>query len=288
MELLSIPCEILKYKTKDGVFLYGFIQKSKQKNRKIIIHEHGMSGNFYSSTLQLELANGLQGTTYDFFATNNRGSGFINRVKTTNGKKLIGTAFEKFEECVYDIDAAIKVALERGYKEIILSGHSTGCQKIAYYQSKKQNKKVSALLLLAPSDDYGYQKKTLGKNFSKMIAAAKKMIANGKGNEQLFRYENKYSAKRYLSTVSPKLPETELFNYTGKLKLFSKVKCPIFAMFGSKEEYLAKPPKECLRLLREKTSSKKLITVEIEGSNHQFVGYEEEAVENVLAFLKTV
>ena len=59
-------------------------------------------------------------------------------------------------------------------------------------------------------------------------------------------------------------------------------------MFGSKEEYLAKPADECLEILREKTTSKKLITAEIEGSNHQFVGYEEEAVENVLAFLKTL
>ncbi|MFA6268237.1 MAG: DUF1749 domain-containing protein [archaeon] len=288
METLKLQGELIEFTTKDGVTLNGFIQKSKPNNKSIVIHQHGLSGNFYYSTLAFDLPLGLTGTKYDFFSSNNRGSGLITRFKTKQGKKTIGTAFEKFEDCVFDIDAAIKVAQERGYKEIVLSGQSTGCQKIAYYQSKTQSKKIKALLLLAPGDDYNSQKMELGKKFVKVIKLAKKMVATKKGNSFLPPLGYLFTAKRYLSNAGEKSNEAQLFNYAGKLNLFSKIKIPMLAMFGSKEKYLERTPAEALQKLREVTKSKKLITVEVAGANHQFQGYEDEAVENIIAFLNTL
>ena len=284
----SVPGELIKFQTKDGLELHGFLHKTKANNKRIIIHIHGMSGNFYASTLQMELAEGLNGTQYDLFSPNTRGSGLINRFQTKTGKKTIGTAFEKFAECILDIDAAIKTAKEKGYKEIILSGQSTGCQKIVYYQAKKQNPLVKGLVLLAPADDYNYQIFSMGKNYEPMIQAAKKMVAKGKGNEQLFLYENQYSANRWLSTGDAKQIESQIFNYSGKLNNFSKITIPILAMFGSKEKYTDRPVSKSLEVLREKTKSKQLITVEIEGADHQFHGFEDEAIKNIIAFLEMI
>jgi len=286
MRTKTLPSTIIKFLTTDGLEMYGALFKSKTNNRKIIIHEHGMCGNFYSSSLILDLAEGLQKTKYDLLSVNNRGSGFINRFQKGKKKVQIGTAFEKFEECIKDIDSAIKVATELGYKEIILSGHSTGSQKVTYYQAKKKNKKVKALLLLAPADDYNLQIIENGKKFGKIVNLAKQMVKGGKGEKQLTCVKNKYSAKRYLSLVDPKMVEMQLFNYSGKLKLFSTLTCPILAMFGSKEEATNITPGEMLEILLEKSNSKNLITVEVYGANHQFKGYEKETVENIIGFLE--
>ena len=39
----------------------------------------------------------------------------------------------KFTDCLLDIEGAINYAKEKGYKDIILEGHSYGCNKVIYY-----------------------------------------------------------------------------------------------------------------------------------------------------------
>ncbi len=57
-----------------------------------------------------------------------------------------------------DIDAWIKFALSKGYKNIILEGHSFGTNKIQYYAlNGKYRKRIKALILLGFTDSYGGQ-----------------------------------------------------------------------------------------------------------------------------------
>lgn len=284
-----IAGELIAYTTKDHITQYGFLTKSRPNNNKIIIHEPGMCSNFFAGAISNDYMNYLKGTEYDFFSTNNRGFGLITKFYEKDKKILLGTAHEKFEECIFDIDGAILAATKLGYKEIILSGQSTGCQKIIYYQSKKKNKKVKALILLAPADDYNLTIKQLGKKFHKAVSIANNMVKQGKGSELAPTWISKYSAKRFLSIANPKQTEAEVLNYTGKLKTFAKVTIPIIAIVGTEEEYASnKTPKEMLEILSLKTNSTNFEAQLIEGANHGFSGKEKITLTKILQFLKAL
>lgn len=281
-----IEGKLVEFKTKDELILNGFLHKTRKNNKTAIIFIHGMSGNFFGFKLINELYNKLEKTKYDIFSINTRGFGLITKFKKADGQRIqIGTAFEKFEECLIDIEAAIKTLQQLKYKEFILMGHSTGCQKITYYQAKKQNKKIKALILLAPADDYNLQKTSLGKKFEKAVNLAKKMVKDKKGNNQMLAYENKYSAKRYLSFANSKNNESQLFNYDGKLKLFSKIKEPVLAIFGELETPTNISPKQMLEKLAQKTSSTNFEAQLIEKADHGFKEKEKEVAEKIKQFL---
>lgn len=277
---------LVSYKSIDGFTLQGALSKSRATNKKVVIYEHGMHSNFFSAPLAMEIAQTLCSTNYDLFTTNNRGMGLITRFNKGKEKIKIGTALEKFEECIFDIDGAIKTMQHMGYKDIILLGQSTGCQKITYYQSVKKNKKVKGLILLSPTDDYNFRIAELGEKFKSAVLLAKKMIARGEGGKIMPNWASRYSPKRFLSYAEAKNVEADLFNYSGKMKHFSSIKIPILAIFGSNEEHIGnKTPAQMLKILKEKTNSTLLVTEEIKGDNHEFEFHPKKVTKAILGFL---
>jgi pimeloyl-ACP methyl ester carboxylesterase len=281
-----IDGKLVRFETKDGMLLHGFLIS---KSEKIVIHIAGMGDSFYDSFRLPSLVGEVTSAGYSLLLVNNRGHDTITGIPTTKGKwKKVGTALEKFEDCLKDIGAAVDFVSRYGFKKIILSGHSTGCQKIAYYQSKIQDKRVNGLILLAPTDDYNYvTKKEFGMKFSKVFKIAKRMVHNGKGGE-LLPAETKVlmSARRFLSDADTKNVESRIFNYDSKMQIFSKIRCPIFVIFGSKEKYRVKPVNEHFKILERRTKSLKFKYALIKGADHGFTGKEKELAKEIGRWLK--
>jgi len=275
---------LVTFNSTDGLTLNGFLKKSNKNNKKLLIHVHGMGGNFYGGKLTQTILKELENTKYDVLSINTRGQGIINRIYGKNKKKLIGTGLEKLEECIFDIEGAIKFAKKLGYKKFVLSGHSTGCQKITYYQSKKQNNLVESIVLLSPADDHSVTKTR--KNFNINLKKAQKLLKNKKGNEKFDIPKNNYSVKRWLSFADKKNIEAQLFNYDGKLYYFSKIKQPILAIFGENDIFANHNAKQSLEILRNKTKSELLITKEVKGADHSYKGKEKQLTNEVKRFLE--
>jgi pimeloyl-ACP methyl ester carboxylesterase len=141
------------------------------------------------------------------------------------------------------------------------------------------------LILLSPADDLNYQIKKLGKNkFYEWLKIARRMTRAGKGKELMpAEVEPSYfSAKRYYEIYNTASIEGNLFNYEGKLRVLSKVKMPILAIFGSKEEFAAMPPRKMLRKLNHRFQHPASKTALIKDADHCFCMQEEE-VEAVVA-----
>lgn len=274
--------ELITFETTDGYELDGALVYSD--NSTLIIHIHGMSGNFYGGKINKLFLNEIS-KDFDVLAINTRGHGLTEKIRGKKKKVLGGTSNEIFTDTIYDIEGAIKFAKKLGYKNIILSGHSTGCQKITYYQAKKQNKIIKAFLLLSPCDDYGLTKKQ--KHYKKYFNLAKKMMKSKKANEVLKIPNNTFTAKRWLSIADPKNEEAKVFNYESNLNYFSKIKEPIFVSFGSKD-YFGKSlnAKKTLNILKNKTSSSIFETVIIPNADHMYKGKEKELKERIEEFLK--
>lgn len=280
--------QLVKFTASDGLELDGFIARGPKKTKTLLIHVHGMTGDFPSYRLHWIITETMHKIGIDTFLINTRGKSWYSWFHKGNKELIIGTCKERFEDSEKDIDAAIRAAKRLSYKKIILSGHSTGCQKITYYQSRAQDKNVAALVLLAPADDYSVTHKEMGRRFAKAVKLAKSMVRRGKGSEQMPSWVTKSTAKRFLSYADPKNVEAQVFNYDGELKHFQRVRCPVVAVFGSREEYKDRPVTRYGEILKSKTRSKNFNFVVIKGGDHGFKGHERGTIEKVAEWLKTI
>ncbi len=291
-DIKEISGNLITYTAIDGTELQGFLVKSKKKTNKVVIHVHGLTGNFFRSLPTRKIIPFYLTAGYDFLSINTRGHDIVSWLVKVKGKKRkgfsAGTAFEKFEDCVKDIGGIVDFVAKKGYKNIVLQGHSTGCQKATYYVYKIRDKRVSSIVLLAPADDYNVDKKKLGKKWKPAVKLARKLAKKnpnslmplGMTNDELF------SAQRFLSLSDKSRVEARIFDYeVGSLKEFSNITCPILAIFGSKEQYRTKPVRIYLDQLKIATKSKKFQGVEIKGANHSFQDHEQALALSVVNWL---
>ncbi|MCC6933710.1 MAG: alpha/beta fold hydrolase [Deltaproteobacteria bacterium] len=272
----------------DKLILHGLLAKTASRNKKLLIFIHGMGGSFYSSKLVAVLVAGLKNSGYDLMSINTRGHGTVSRLKTSKGARVLGgTAHEVFKDCIFDIKGAIKQAKEFGYKEFVLAGHSTGCQKITYFQHQVRAANVKAVILLAPADDYNIDLAEKGRlRMEKAVRIAKAMVKAGYGNMPVPSWISNFSARRYLSIADKKSLEASVFNYTSSLKIFSTLKLPVLAVFGTDEVPCGMSSEHMLDLLHVKTNARLFMSALINKADHSFSGKEKEMVLAVKSFLK--
>lgn len=280
--------EFISFKTSDGLILPGFYKPGHKRSRKCVIFIHGLNWQFPADPLPEILGESFTKAGYNFLAFNNRGAGILAWVPTVKDKsKKIGGGIEKFEDCTKDIRAAINYVRKRGSDKIILVGHSTGCQKSIYYQSKIADRRVRGLVLLGPASDKDYEKKKLGKKFNKALSVAKKMIKTGKGSKLMPDWYTTLSARRYYNLFKSTSVEGNIFNYmTGKMKLLSKVRVPILAVYGSKDKYIVYTPEKELQIIKD--NARDCTTAIVHGARHGFEKKEKETAKLMLKWMKKV
>ncbi|MCK4555446.1 MAG: DUF1749 domain-containing protein, partial [Candidatus Aenigmarchaeota archaeon] len=179
--------ELVRIETKDKLELQGILYEPETKTDKIIIHIHAWVGNFYENLFLDYIAKEAVSKGFAFLSYNNRGAGFVaDFIKKEKYKRAYfrcGGSTAKFEDSVLDISAGIDFVSKRGYKNIVLEGHSLGCQKSAFYQYKTQDIRVKGLVLLAPVDDIAYVKRLLGDKYKAQLELVRKMVQDGQGDK---------------------------------------------------------------------------------------------------------
>lgn len=287
---MMLEGKLLSFVTSDGVRLNGFLFGGRN-SRTCIINVHGMTGNFYGIR-QMMLAQMIGRKGIAFFSINTRGHDAVSNYRIEKGKRSTrvraGTNFERFEESILDIKAAIDAAGKMGFRKIILCGHSTGCQKVTYYQYKSDDRRVRSLILLGPADDYNIAKMDLGRNFGKVAALSRRMVAKGKGDEQHRMIPSGLSAQRFDSTVNQRRIESRIFNYDGQLREFASIRIPILAIFGSREEFAAKSVNTYLKILGQKSKSVNYQWRIVRYADHSFKEYEDELAQHIVEWAKSL
>ena len=256
--------------------LDGFYRPpSDRKNAALLIFVHGMGSNFYRSALKKAFLEAAPEQGMGILSFNNRGA-------------ERGTEDERFSACLQDLDAAAEFARRRGYRRIVVAGHSTGCQKIVYWQARRRNPAVAGLVLLAPADDHAVLKRDLGKRFEKKVAWAREQVSAGRPDASVTGLYERFNARRFLSVADPRSPEANLFRYEGSLMQFRRVRCPLLAVFGENEEFAAIPPADMLAILRRKTRSIDYDEWLVPATGHSFKGCEAELALSVCAWIREV
>ncbi len=280
--------------TSDGLTLNGLLSAPVQKTDTIIIHTHGMSGDFYLNSFYPDMYEKYSAHNIAFLAGENRGTHTIKEFNTESGVKYYGNAYEVFEDCVYDIQAWIDLAKSQGYKNIWLQGHSLGTSKIVYYLSNIKAAPIAGIILISPSDMIGLVHDPIcQKDIQVLYPEAKELVSTGIPDQLLSHFlweEVSLSAKTFLNFFQEPT-NLAIFNYMrpdlGWQKI-NPISIPVLAITGTQDFGIVSvvdPFKAMEKLKSELKKSPRVRTLVFENAEHDFQGFGDQIVSEVIKFI---
>lgn len=273
--------------TEDGIDLYGLL--SPEKCAGVVINIHGTASNFYEMDFVSYFTQAFDKIGYSFLSTNNRGAYVLECYQKS------GAAVEKFEDCLLDIDAWIEYAFSKGFKEIVLSGHSLGTEKVVYYMKKGEHRdKIKGVILLAPADSYGTQEHFLKENNVDLMKEAQELERKRRGEVFLTSLWKSHagvlqkSANSYINFFSrnSELSKALPLRNGKDLAYYRAINVPILVAIGDQTEYTVIPIKDALALM--KKENKLTTAYQLKKCTHDFEGKETELASIIVRFLKTL
>ena len=288
-------CQVIKIQTPKKFLLDG-LWLGPAKAKTVLVLVHGLGGDVFSRN---DLIDELVTKERAVLAFNNRGSGIVTRFAQLDSKKpkvflkqTIGMAHEVFTDCLDDLEGAINFAKKMGAKQIILIGHSAGSQKSIYYLAKRTNPLVKGVILLAPMSDYADMvKATPPREYKKLVALARQLVAEGKPHElmpaKLWSYT--MDAQRFLSLFTPE-SEEEIFSYaSGKRPvILNKVKQPILVVLAGQDEYRERPMAEIATWFKTALAKQTAQVVIVPKATHGFFESTQVVTKLINGWLKTI
>lgn len=284
----------------DGTKMQALHYTGGKEKKRIIIHVHGMAGNFYENPFMEEIAANCKEVGIDYMCFNNRGHDYIadcERVHTEGSEFYNGGgAYENFTECIYDIEGAIRWAILEGYSDIFLEGHSSGSNKIVYSLDKlglsnDMMKKVKGLILISPCDDIGvYQSEISNEDRDSSFKMAKSFMNNGEENALMplgTFFDYLLSAKTFLECFVEDSP-LDMFPYRrGNIKdtNMSKIEIPKLILFGDNGDFVLQEFDEIRDIYKQSAIQNYEICV-INNANHSYKGCEKKLAENIVKWIE--
>jgi alpha-beta hydrolase superfamily lysophospholipase len=276
--------EIVQTITEDKIIHQGIYYEPEPKRNLAVLWIHGLTGNFYGDTVLFEeIVRAGKKIGLGFASFNNRGHDMIAGLRTVDPKEPSGFGHakggagqEKFEDCISDIGSGINFLSGKGYKKIILVGHSTGAMKAGFYAGTKIDPRLTGVVLASPMSDRLIALKTDPK-VETTVRKMKRMVQKGKGdyllNNLIFF---PITPKRFISLFDRSLEEN-LFDYGEKaprMEIYSKIKKPLLVVFAEKDEYADRPVEKIQAVFDkfQKTVSYKSLV--LPGATHGYDGQE--------------
>jgi alpha-beta hydrolase superfamily lysophospholipase len=227
--------ELVKVTTEDARVLNGaFLEPAQEKNEvpgvDVFLMMHGNGGNFYQD-FYVEFAENFARMGCASVRANNRGHDVVNKV--TDTFMFCGVAYERPHECLMDYGAWIGWLVERGYKNIVLWGHSRGAVKTVYYQAHKNDPRLKACIVGSPPwlSYSRFIKSKQADKFLEYYRRAQKLVEEGNPNGTFWTDLPTYyvaGAQCYLEKYGPD-EKLNIFKY------LDQVKSPVLALTGTEE-----------------------------------------------------
>lgn len=289
--------DLINFKATDGVILDGFIHKSNSK--RIIIFTHGMGSNCFKTRGKI-IAEKAAECNIDFFCYNNRGSELVRTVKKeVNGEKkkvLAGTTFEDVLEGYHDIKGAILKAIELGYTDIYLQGHSLGCTKTIYLYNRLKNendeilKYIKGVILLSLVDIPRALKVYLNDKFDDYL----KLAEEKETKNELYNlmpadsFIHPISVKSYLRYIkyNNEFNFAQYSNSEFEFEELNQIDVPIFMRWGNVNEMIEQDAKILSEMMNLKVKNPNKDIGYIDGADHGYSDKEDVLAEQIMNFIE--
>lgn len=268
--------ELVRIDSIDGIEQVGILYTPQLNTKRIVIHVHGLNGNFYENRFLDTLAKTYTNKNIAFLTFNNRGRGFISELLKGNGFTIIGGSLERFKDCILDIEGVVNWVKKKGYSEIVLEGHSYGCNKVLYYYNHKKDDSIKKIVLLSPCDIPSETKKFLSEEEYKISKEeSTKLVSEGKDNELIdfsVMANGKIAAGTYYNDFLPN-GENDFIKYVdgknGKSEILSSIDIPVLVVFGDIDECVLTQPIDVVKEYLNNNISNCNIQI-IEGADHSY------------------
>jgi pimeloyl-ACP methyl ester carboxylesterase len=294
--------ELVEVETEDGLINAGALLEPTGGSPgalgvDVALLLHGSAMNFYHPFLRF-FAEGLAAHGCATLRANNRGHDMISRavgrldrvsalesIPEGAPDPLFGTACERFDDCRLDWRAWVGFLSGRGYRRILLWGHSRGAVKTCHYMSQERDPRVAACVLASPpryAHDRWMRSDQAGR-FAEDLRAARALVAAGRPDELLrVRIPMDYyvAAAQYLDQYGPE-QRYDVF------RMVDRVPCPVLVLTGTlevAERFGFDGLPEDFAAMRARKPD--LTHVSIPGGDHLYTGREETAVAAVLDWLR--
>ncbi|HEU4390344.1 MAG TPA: alpha/beta fold hydrolase [Blastocatellia bacterium] len=276
--------EIVYVQSEDAIPNCGviFAPPTNSARRIALIWIHGWGVNFYQPTY-VKIGRALAARGYACITANTRMHDIGFNIGERNGKRLRGGGYWGVpSEEGRDIAAWINFATARGFKEVVVVGHSAGWAEVRRYQAEKQDPRVVGLV----SASGNFWPNTEPPD-SEMLAQATRLVSEGRGDD-LLRFPNRrfpsfVSAATYLDIANTPPELTDFFGLRTPNPAVTRVRCPILAFFGAKEDVGTEKDldqlKSCIR--RQSSGPSRVDTVMIKYGDHMYFGAEEEVAQTI-------
>lgn len=266
--------KLIRINSIDGIEQPGILYTPNKKTDKIVIHVHGLNGNFYENRFIDNLAKAYTEKNISLLTFNNRGRDFITELLQGDDFTIIGGSLERFKDCILDIEGIVNWVKNSGYKEIILEGHSYGCNKVLYYYFKKKEDIIKKIVLLAPCDIPSECKKYLSQEEYKIaMEESTKLVKENNENELIdfsVMANGKIAAGTYYYDFLPG-GENDFLKYGNKEKnpILDNVTIPTLIIFGDKDDCVLTEPIEVVKNYLIENIKNCHIEI-IKGANHSY------------------
>lgn len=268
--------ELVRINSIDEIEQPGILYTPNKNTTKIVIHVHGLNGNFYENRFIDILAKSYTDKNYAFLTFNNRGKDFITELLKGNDFTILGGSLERFKDCILDIEGVINWVKSKGYKEIILEGHSYGCNKALYYYNKKKDNSIKKIILLAPCDIPAEGEKFLSEEeYNKAKENSTRLVQENKENELIdfsVMANGKIAAGTYYHDFLPN-GETDFIRYRDgineKSEILNSIDIPTLVIFGNVDECVLTQPIDIVKGYLKNNISNCNIQI-IEGADHSY------------------
>jgi dienelactone hydrolase len=254
----------------DGVGLEGAIVRPRRGATRpvAIIWIHGNTSRFYDLPY-MQIGREMAALGYTFITSNTHGQNACSANQEPGDEANAGgVCRERFEEIPRDLNAWIDMAIEEGFKGVVLVGHSFGANKVLYYQAERQDLRV--LGVVSASGDVKW------KAAPDQLALAEEMEAEGKDDKVLPQLDAPWyrmSARTFLGRARI---AQHVFDSETETPHIAKITCPILAFYGSEEDWCGTTCE--LELIRRNArAAGQVDTAIVEGADHVYWGKASEA-----------
>jgi len=190
-------------------------------------------------------------------------------------------------EAVDEIGAWMDWLKSKGVKHVILLGHSRGGNQTAWYAAEHDNPMIQKVVLVAPATwSKGAEAKAYKKNFHKdlapVLAHARQLVAEGKGDELLKNTDFLYCPNTSVSARSfvDYYADEPRFDTPSLLQKIAK---PVLVVAGSEDTTVP----DVAQKVKPLADGKRIKLVVIDGADHFFRDlYNEDATDAITAFIR--
>jgi len=286
----TLPEEVVYVMSDDTVFNAGLLFHPKKELAKsaAVVWVHGWGVNFYSPSY-ISMGRAFAERGYTFISVNTRMHDLGNVEGYKNGKRVRGGGYWGIAaDQAIDIGAWIDFVVSKGFKRVILIGHSAGAAAVREYLATKQDNRIAGLVLASGSVD-----PSPPIDSSQYVQAVQLM--SEKKAEELIKdpkrsFPSYISAATFMDIANTPSEFKDFFGVRTAGAGITKIQCPILAFYGTVDDVGNEKTLELLKasVKKQPRGPSSVTTAMIKGAEHMYMGQETQVADVITRWIEDI